>query len=105
MTRTAADYQLQMQAYALAAYELLPAVATERDRLKVTLHFLDPNLEYSLPPELLSPDECSASIDAAMNEIVSARDPEDFPVHPANHCRVCNFLDLCPAGRDWLDQQ
>jgi hypothetical protein len=92
-----------MQAYALAAYELLPALATERNQLKVTLHFLDPNLEYALPPDLLSPVECSTSIDRAMNEIIAAREPESFPVHAARHCRMCNFLELCAAGREWVD--
>ncbi|HXM35536.1 MAG TPA: hypothetical protein VN920_10145, partial [Pyrinomonadaceae bacterium] len=73
--------------------------------IEVTLHFLDPNVEYSLPEELLSPSACSRAIDQAMTEIVSARDPEDFPVHPASHCRMCNFLELCAAGREWLSRQ
>ena len=42
------------------------------------------------------------AIDEAMREIASARDPEHFPVNPAKHCRMCNFLELCYAGREWL---
>jgi ATP-dependent helicase/nuclease subunit A len=44
--RAAEDYELQMQAYALAVRELLPELAEAR--LRVTLHFLDPNLEVYL---------------------------------------------------------
>jgi hypothetical protein len=103
--RVASDYQLQMQAYALAVRELLPTLTGDRHRLKVTLHFLDPNVESNLPQELLSPAECTRSIDEAMREIVSARDPENFPIHPARHCRMCNFLELCAGGREWLSHQ
>ncbi len=100
--RLASDYQLQMQAYALAVRELLPSTITDRGRIKVTLHFLDANVEYSLPEELLDPAICARAIDEAMSEIVSSREPADFPVHPAIHCRVCNFVELCSNGREWL---
>jgi ATP-dependent helicase/nuclease subunit A len=93
--RLASDYQLQMQAYALAAHELVPAIG----RITVTLHFLDPNLEFHLSEELLDPVACAQAIDDAMREILSASGPEQFPVHPATHCRMCNFLDLCPSGQ------
>jgi len=102
VAQVALDYQLQMQAYALAVRELLPATITDRGRIKVTLHFLDPNVEYSLPEELLEPAICSRAIDEAMSEIVSSREPADFPVLPAIHCRVCNFVELCSDGREWL---
>ena len=105
VARVASDYQLQMQAYALAVRELFPAAVTERSRIRVTLHFLDPNVEYSLPQDLLGVLTCAQAIDDAMTEIVAARHPENFPVHPARHCRRCNFLELCAAGRDWLSQQ
>jgi len=29
-------------------------------------------------------------------------DAEAFPPVPASHCRICNYLELCPAGREWL---
>jgi ATP-dependent helicase/nuclease subunit A len=102
VARVAMDYQLQMQAYALAVRELLPSTITDRARIKVTLHFLDPNVEYNLPEELLERAICSRAIDEAMIEIVSAHEPADFPVHPAIHCRMCNFLELCSSGREWL---
>jgi ATP-dependent exoDNAse (exonuclease V) beta subunit len=100
--RLASDYQLQMQAYALAVRELLPAPLNDHNQIRVTLHFLDPNVEYSLPEELLVPAICARAIDDAMIEIVSSREPADFPVHPALHCRMCNFRELCSDGREWL---
>jgi CRISPR/Cas system-associated exonuclease Cas4 (RecB family) len=95
----AADYRLQMQAYALAVQTLIPGDVQSID---VTLHFLDPNVEFRLPLELLDRDVCERAIDEAMLEIVSSSQPEDFPVHPSPHCRVCNFLRVCTAGRSWL---
>jgi len=92
------DYQIQMQAYALAARELIP----EAGSVRVTLHFLDPNAEVSLPAELLEANACASAIDEAMLSIVSSSSPESFDPKPADHCRVCNFSDLCEAGRQWL---
>ena len=103
---TARDYQLQMQAYALALRELLPA-ETKLRSLRATLHFIDPNVEKSVPATLLEPDTCARAIDDAMRQIASldgTLDAEAFPPLPATHCRMCKFLDLCAAGRDWLNQ-
>jgi ATP-dependent helicase/nuclease subunit A len=97
---TAEDYELQMQSYALAVRELVPALS-DAD-LRVTLHFLQPNVEVHLADELLAADACAAAVDDAMLRIVSASDPVDFPVRPAAHCRTCNFLSLCSAGREWV---
>ena len=98
----ASDYQLQMQAYALAVNELLPLAADRRNNVKVILHFLEPDVEFRLPNKLLSSDACAAAIDDAMKDIVSSMEPQEFPVQPAMHCRMCNFLRICPAGRDWV---
>ena len=98
----ASDYQLQMQAYALAVRELVPSLIGSKSRIIVTLHFLDPNVEFHLSDELLDPAACERAIDEAMREIVAAREPEHFPVRPATHCRMCNFLELCYAGREML---
>ncbi len=104
--RIAFDYQLQMQAYALAVRELMPSFAGESDRIRVTLHFLEPNVEFHLKEDLLDPAACERAIDEAMRAIVAARQPEQFPVRPATtHCRMCNFLDLCAAGREQLRSQ
>jgi len=92
------DYQIQMQAYALAARELIP----EAGSVRVTLHFLDPNAEVSLPAELLEANACASAIDEAMLSIVSSSAPESFDPKPADHCRVCNFSGFCDAGRQWL---
>jgi len=97
----AADYELQMQSYALAARELIPKAA----RIQVTLHFLDPDIEKHLSERLLERDACTSAIDRAMLAVVSSRLPESFEVRPADHCRVCNFQELCHAGRRWLAEQ
>ena len=99
---TSADYELQMQSYALAVRELLPAL--DHRELRVTLHFLEPNVEVHLAEELLAPAVCAAAIDDAMLRIISSANPADFPVKPAAHCRSCNFLSLCSAGREFLSR-
>ena len=96
------DYQLQMQAYALAVRELAPGLVASGDRLKVTLHFLHPQREAQLAEELLTPAACAGAIDDAMRAIIAAARPEEFPVHTAAHCRMCNFLGICSAGREWV---
>jgi len=98
----ASDYQLQMQAYALAVSDLLPSLAAQGGIIKVTLHFLDPNIEFHLPSELLSRDACARAIDVAMMDIVASHEPAEFPVRPALHCRMCSFLSICRSGRQWL---
>ncbi|HYR77156.1 MAG TPA: UvrD-helicase domain-containing protein [Pyrinomonadaceae bacterium] len=102
----ARDYQLQMQAYALALRELLPN-EVRVNSLRATLHFIEPNLEVALAPELLEHDTCVRIIDYAMLQIAAldgTLDAELFPPLPATHCRMCNFLELCPAGREGLRQ-
>jgi len=94
----AADYRLQMQAYALAARELIP----ELKSVRVTLHFLDPDVEVSLSDELVDRDMCQEAIDQVMAGTVSSSAPERFPAHPAPHCRACSFLKLCTEGRNCL---
>ncbi len=96
----ASDYQLQMQAYALAIRELIPELSASD--LRVTLHFLEPNFEYTVAPELLESGVCEAAIDSAMHDIIASTEPSQFPVRPANHCRSCNFLRVCAAGREWV---
>jgi ATP-dependent helicase/nuclease subunit A len=125
----AEDYRLQMQAYALALRELIGVrvgnrsnqpVSTRSDSdgieslvareikinsLKATLHFLDPNVEVTLTAALLDEDSCAKAIDEAMTTIASldgTLDADQFPPLPATHCRICNFRDMCPAGREWL---
>jgi PD-(D/E)XK nuclease superfamily len=98
------DYQLQMQSYALALRELLPK-NVRVSSLRATLHFIDPKIEVSLPDTLLEQEVCAGAIDEAMLRIATldgTLDAEFFPTLPATHCRICNFLELCPAGREWL---
>jgi len=100
LTSIALDYKLQMQAYALAAKELLPFAAA--GQISVTLHFLEPNREFQLPSEMLDGEVCARAIDEAIREIVAALEPAEFPVNPSSHCRMCNFLNLCPSGQQTL---
>jgi ATP-dependent helicase/nuclease subunit A len=97
---TSEDYELQMQSYALAVRELLPSLANQP--VNVTLHFLEPNVEVHLADELLQAAQCEAAIDEAMLRTISSSDPVHFPVKPAPHCRTCNFLRLCSAGKEWV---
>jgi ATP-dependent exoDNAse (exonuclease V) beta subunit len=97
---TARDYQLQMQAYAHAVRRLVPSLANSK--IRVTLHFLDPNVESHLSDELLEPARCARAIDEAMMRIVTSGNPSHFPVKTAPHCRMCNFLRVCTAGREYL---
>lgn len=101
----ARDYQLQMQAYASAVRTLLPSWNNIRRKLRVTLHFLEPNVEFHLNDALLEPDVCARAIDEAMHQMASSLEPEHFPVKPAQHCRMCNFVGICSAGREWLRSQ
>ena len=97
---TAHDYELQMQAYAHAVRELVPSLANSK--VRVTLHFLDPNVETHLSEELLKPERCARAIDEAMMRIVTSANPSHFPVKTAPHCRMCNFLRVCTAGKEYL---
>ena len=100
----ARDYQLQMQSYALAVRELLPFLNAGNATLKTTLHFLDPKMEVHLGEEMLEPEVCGRAVDDAMERLAAALEPEHFPVRPAPHCRMCNFLDICVAGREFVRQ-
>ncbi|HET7286055.1 MAG TPA: hypothetical protein VFI71_01250, partial [Pyrinomonadaceae bacterium] len=96
----AEDYQLQMQSYALAVRELLPSLAGAK--VRVTLHFLDPNVEVHLADELLEPVRCEQAVDEGMQRSIFSADPRLFPVKTAPHCRMCNFLRVCEAGKEWV---
>jgi hypothetical protein len=96
----AEDYQLQMQSYALAVRELLPSLTGAK--VRVTLHFLDPNVEVHLADELLEPARCEQAVDEGMQRSIFSADPRLFPVKTAPHCRMCNFLSVCEAGKEWV---
>lgn len=97
----AMDYQLQMQAYALAVRELVPALR-DGSAIISTLHFLEPNVEFHLTADMLSPDACRRAIDDSMMKIVSSAKPAEFSMHTAAHCRMCNFLSICTGGREYV---
>jgi len=100
----ARDYRLQMQAYALAFRELLPP-DVRINSLRVTLHFIQPNVEKTLAPELLDQEICFGAVDEAMSQLVwldGTIDAADFPPLTNSHCRTCSFLDFCSAGQEWI---
>jgi hypothetical protein len=100
----ARDYRLQMQAYALAFRELLPS-DVRINSLRVTLHFIQPNVEKTLAAELLGEEACARAVDEAMAKLVSLDgtiDAEDFPTITSSHCRTCSFLDFCSPGQEWV---
>ena len=103
----AQDYRLQMQAYALAFRELLsPDVRV--NSLRVTLHFIQPNVETTLKAELLAGDACARAIDDAMSQVIALDgtiDAEDFPALTNSHCRTCSFLDFCAEGQQWQNRE
>lgn len=100
----ARDYRLQVQGYVLALRELLPQDA-RINSLRATLHFIHPNVEANVPSDLLEYETCARAIDGAMSEIASldgTLEMEQFPPIANSHCRICNFLSFCSAGREWL---
>ncbi len=101
--QAASDYQLQMQAYALAVRELMGELTITN--VKTTLHFLQPEVEFQLSNDLLTHEACVEALDDAMLRIISSKEPPEFPVRPAVHCRMCDFLSICSAGRQWLASQ
>ncbi len=96
----ATDYILQMQAYALAARELIPNLVD----LRVTIHFLDPDIESAPSKEILEYDLCARAIDNAMAALLSSAS-DHYPTRVAEHCNFCNFRRLCPDGQAWVRAQ
>jgi hypothetical protein len=74
----------------------------EAGAVRVTLHFLDPDVEVSLADELLDADACREAIDRAMMSIVRSSVPASFSPRPAAHCVMCGFREICQAGLDFL---
>jgi hypothetical protein len=91
-----------MQSYALAVRELLPSLT--KAKIRVTLHFLDPNVEVHLADELLEPLRVEQAVDLGMQRTIFSADPALFPVKTAPHCRMCNFLRVCNAGKAWVQE-
>lgn len=98
VARTAEDYRLQMQAYALAVRQLMPDIAN----LRATLHFLEPNVEFTIEGESLDEQICSVAVNEAASGMLAESSPEYFAPVPADHCRSCSFLEICAAGRQFI---
>jgi hypothetical protein len=58
-----------------------------------------------LPTELLDEAICAQAIDDAIVQIISSTEPEHFPTETEVHCRMCNFLEICKEGREWMKRQ
>src|SRR5258707_848767 len=119
---TARDYQLQMQAYALALRELLsvrtrsgpgspsgqPAWGGVSDgieevsaqesfnlnSLRWTLHFIDPNVEKGLSAILLEPATCARAIDDAMMAITALDSTLDAEAFPPLPATHCRMCNF-----------
>ena len=67
-------------------------------RLFPLLHFLEPNVEFHLTAELLSPDACRAAIDEAMMKIVSSGEPKSFRCTLPRIVACATFLVFAMPG-------
>ncbi|HEY6330176.1 MAG TPA: PD-(D/E)XK nuclease family protein, partial [Blastocatellia bacterium] len=91
----AAGVRMQMRIYSLAVRELTPGVAN----VKAMLHFVDPSVEYNLPPEVLEPAVCRQALDDVLFRVDQAAKSESYPPQVGGHCRHCGFLGICQPGR------
>ncbi|MBI4747945.1 MAG: UvrD-helicase domain-containing protein [Acidobacteria bacterium] len=93
LAEKAAMYRIQMQAYSLAAWWLLPNVK----RVEATLHFLHPNLEYHFPADQLSEDACHRAVLNVAKKIRNVRVMEStqFEANPGARCLNCRFAEVC----------
>lgn len=94
LTEKAAMYRVQMQAYALAAWWLIPNVR----RVSATLHFLHPNREFRFPDEQMSENAALRAVTTAAGKIRAVRTYEEssFETNPGARCINCRFNDICP---------
>ena len=89
-----AVFKLQMGLYQLAVQDSFPDWTIE-----VAQYFLSHGEEvrYRMRPDEL--DELAEQLKNEVHEIARAERLDDWPTREANHCRFCDFFDLCPAKR------
>lgn len=94
LTEKAAMYRVQMQAYALAAWWLIPNIR----RVSATLHFLHPNREFRFPDEQMTESAALRAVTTAAGKIRAVRTYEEssFETNPGARCINCRFNDICP---------
>jgi DNA helicase-2/ATP-dependent DNA helicase PcrA len=85
-----ADDKEQLLIYQLAVQEVLHLPVAN-----LTFYYLDENKPMSF---LGSPAELTAVQDKALGLIEKIKQTE-FPPHPDQHCRYCNFRDICDYAK------
>ncbi|HQR39053.1 MAG TPA: 3'-5' exonuclease, partial [Blastocatellia bacterium] len=86
------DFDVQMQAYAVAASELDPRIG----EVETVLHFLGagPDVYVSVAQDVPA---ARAALDSALETIGTAeRDPRAYPTRPGERCTYCRFSPICP---------
>ncbi len=93
-----ADYFYQMGIYHLAVKESYPDIET----VEVVQHMLrsDEKVNYRYSEEEL--ELLTEDIRLVVLETMRALHYDDFPASEGNHCRYCDFVELCPAKRHKL---
>ena len=85
----AADYELQLRLYALAARELFGRLPQ-----RARLHFLHPDVQYDV--NLSAP--AMQATEAAIQAFFAAHQGTSYPQRAASHCHSCGYLQrYCPG--------
>jgi CRISPR/Cas system-associated exonuclease Cas4 (RecB family) len=85
----AADYELQLRLYVLAARELFGSAP-----LRACLHFLHPDVQHDVD---LSTSALEAA-ETAIEAFFAAHRSTSYPQRPAPHCHSCGYLrHYCPG--------
>ena len=85
----AADYELQLRLYAIAALEIFG-----KSPQRACLYFLHPDVQHDVD---LSPSATEAAEDA-IRSFFAAHQATSYPQRPATHCYSCGYLHAyCPG--------
>ncbi|MBK6427586.1 MAG: UvrD-helicase domain-containing protein [Blastocatellia bacterium] len=97
LARLELAYRLQMQAYALAVWRLVPNVTTVSAKL-VTLSG-GPDVEIALDAAYVEAQAAESAVRDVLGRIRRAgAEPANFPPIPGPHCRSCVHVAVCPEG-------
>lgn len=86
-------YRLQMQSYALALWTLVPNVK----EVRATLHFLEPNYTFTLPPPQTRKEAAAFAVEEVINKLVGIRAfaETDFEAKAGPRCLRCRYSQVC----------